>query len=123
MENKNMFEILERNNANITGINCDLYREFSKQLLQEKEIIEKIKEYEEYTENNNNKYSEEIMRCLREREGLSKYDFSKDEELNQMSPNEVFDNVVKWNGLLGGYSDTIKGWIREIYGVDLNEIK
>lgn len=120
MNNENMFEILERNNINVTGLTCELYREFSKQLSEEKEIIKNIKEYEEYSKNNNNKYSEDIMMVLRENEGLSKYDFSKDEELNQMSSNEAFDNVVKWNGLLGGYSDTIKRWIKEIYNIDLN---
>ena len=62
------------------------------------------------------------MEYLRQRDGLNRYDFSNDEELNQMSKNEVFDNVVKWNGLLGGYSETIKDWIKEIYGIDLDEV-
>lgn len=89
---------------------------------EEKEIINKIIEYKNYMDNNN-KYSDEIMRYLRQREGLDEYDFSNDEEINQMSPNEVFDNVLKWKVLVGGYSYTIKKWIKEIYGVDLEEIK
>lgn len=119
---KNIFEILDRNGIGSSGLTYDLYREFSNQLSEERDIVEKIKEYEEYMESNNNKYSEEIMRYLRQREGLNKYDFSKDDELNQMTPNEVFDNVVKWNGLMGGYTETIKDWVKEIYGVNLNKI-
>lgn len=29
-----------------------------------------------------------------------------------MTYNEVFKNVVEWNGLLGNYVETIKGWIK-----------
>lgn len=71
MNNENMFEILERNNINIAGLACDMYREFLKELSEEREIIEKIKEYEEYLKNNNNKYSEDIMKNFK-REGRIK---------------------------------------------------
>ncbi|WP_346938066.1 hypothetical protein [uncultured Clostridium sp.] len=122
MSGENIFEILERNNLG-TGLDYSLYEEFSKTTKEEKDIVDKIVEYNTYRENSNNKYSEEIMKYLRQREGLNKYDFSNDDEINKMSPNEAFDNVVKWNGLLGGYSNTIKSWVKEIYGVDLDEIK
>jgi len=122
MSGENIFEILKRNNLG-TGLDYSLYEEFSKTIKEEKDIISKIIEYKNHAENNNNKYSEEIIKYLRQREGLNKYDFSNDEEINKMSPNEAFDNVVGWNGLLGGYSNTIKSWVKEIYGVDLEEIK
>lgn len=122
MSGENIFDILERNGLG-TGLDYTLYKEFSNTIKEEKEIINKIIEYKNYMDNNNNNYSDEIMRYLRQREGLDEYDFSKDEELNQMSSNEVFDNVLKWNGLVGGYSYTIKKWIKEIYGVDLDNIK
>lgn len=121
MSGENVFDILKRYNLG-TGLDYVLYEEFSKIIKEEKEIINKVIEYKNYRENNNNKYSEQIMEYLRQRDGLNRYDFSNDEELNQMSQNEVFDNVVKWNGLLGGYSETIKDWIKEIYGIDLDEV-
>lgn len=120
MSGENIFEILERNNLG-TGLDYSLYVEFSETIKEEKEIINKVIEYKNYMENNSNKYSEEIMKYLRQREELNKYDFSSDSEINKMSANEVFDNVIKWNGLLGSYSETIKNWVKEIYGVDLNK--
>ncbi|HHT7008396.1 TPA: hypothetical protein ACTZ3A_000935 [Bacillus cereus] len=37
---------------------------------------------------------------------------------------ETIANLVKegWNGLLGGYDVTIKDWIKDIYGLDLDKI-
>lgn len=64
-------------------------------------------------------YPESILTCLRQRLGLDKEDTSLDIEFKKMSPNEAFSEVAKWNGLLGGYSDTILGWVKSIYGVDL----
>lgn len=121
MSGENIFDILKRYNLG-TGLDYHLYKEFSMTTREENEIIGKVIEYKNYMENNNNKYSDEIMRYLRQREGLDEYDFTKDDELNQMSSNEVFDNVVMWNGLIG-YSRTIKRWIKEIYGIDLEEIE
>jgi hypothetical protein len=122
MSNENIFETLERLGLDCSGLNYSLYKEFSRTTKDENEIVKKIQEYNEYYKNNNNKYSDITMKYLRQRYGLSKYDFSEDEEINQLSPNEVFEHVVKWNGLLGSYSETIKDWVKEIYGVDLDEI-
>lgn len=123
MKDSNVFEILERTKVGCSFLNCDLYDEFSKTMDNEDDIIKKIKKYNTYRENNNNKYSENIMMYLRQRNELNKYDFSKDEEFNKLSPNEVFQNIVTWNGLLGGYHEKIKSWVKDIYGIDLNEIK
>lgn len=64
------------------------------------------------------KYSEGIMGDLRERRDLDRHDASQDEEIMQMSKNEVLNEVLTWNGLIG-YDCTIKNWIENIYGVEL----
>ncbi|HCL4447220.1 TPA: hypothetical protein N2D16_002825 [Clostridium botulinum] len=120
MKEENIFDILKKYNLGTSDYH--LYEEYSKTINDEKEIAEKIKNYNKYIENNDNKYSEEIMQYLRQREGLEKYDYSQDKKLNKLSPNQVFSEIVRWNGLLGGYEDTIKHWIKEIYGIDLNLI-
>lgn len=122
MSGTNIFEALQRNNLSCCGLNYSLYEEFSKTMTNENEIVEKINKYNDYEENNNNNYSENIMQCLRQRHDLNKFDFSKDEELNKLSANDVFDHVIKWNGLLGNYTEIIKKWVNEIYGVDLDRI-
>ena len=53
--------------------------------------------------------------------GLEKDDVSMDEEILNMSKSEVFKGVVNWRGLVG-YEDTLKGWVLDIYGVDLDLI-
>ena len=91
------------------------------ELFDEKKIAEKIniiQKHQTRIENNPNKYSEDVMECVRQRWGLEKYDDSKDEEINQLSPDEVLEHVCNWNGLLG-YSYTIKSWIKDIYKLDL----
>jgi hypothetical protein len=70
-----------------------------------------------------NKYPENIMKYLRLREGLEADDTSLDEDLNILSSKEAFREVCRWNGLLGGWDDTIKGWIKNIYGIDLDRIE
>ena len=74
-------------------------------------------------ENVPNNYPKNIMYELRQREGLDKNDTNKDDQLNSLSKNEVFREVLYWNGLLGGYDHTIKAWVKDIYGIDLNEIE
>lgn len=37
-----------------------------------------------------------------------------------MSKQEVFDRVCNWDGLIG-YSTTIKSWINQIYGINLDK--
>ena len=68
------------------------------------------------------KYPENIMRAVRENLGLEFYDTSRDEEIECMSKNEVFNSVCEWEGFIN-YSDTIIRWIKQIYGVDLNEME
>lgn len=65
-----------------------------------------------------NKYSDELMEILRQREDLNRNDTSLDDTINEMSPDEVFKSVLEWEGFLG-YEETIKNWISDIYHVDL----
>lgn len=69
------------------------------------------------------KYPEYIMKYLRQRKGLEEDDTSSDDRLNNMSRNEVFKEVLNWNGLLGNWDIDIKAWIKDIYGIDLDEIE
>lgn len=68
---------------------------------------------------NGKRYPEYILRCLRERNGLKDYDRSQDDAYQAMPPAAVFEEVLEWNGLLGGLDRRIKGWIQDIYGVDI----
>lgn len=67
-------------------------------------------------------YPEYILLKLRKRWGLEENDNSRDSLFQAMKPDCVFSEVLSWEGLLGGWDVQIKGWIRDIYGVDLNEI-
>lgn len=66
-------------------------------------------------------YPKDIMEALRQRKYLEPDDSSRDEEISLMSPNEVFEEVLEWNGICN-YAHTIKRWIKDIYGIDLNEV-
>lgn len=105
----------------------DYYRFFKELIMFEgdelnQDLIEKgVQAYNDYLAELNDlpNYPESILVYLRQRSGLDKKDTSLDVEFKKMSPNEAFSEVAKWNGLLGGYSDTILGWVKSIYGVDL----
>ena len=66
-----------------------------------------------------NKYPENIMGYLRQRKGLEPDDTTRDNEINLMTPNEAFEEVLEWDGLIG-YAYIIKRWIEDIYGIDLD---
>lgn len=67
-----------------------------------------------------NKYPEYVMTYLRARRGLEPNDTSEDDAINAMSVSEALSEVMAWNGLLGGWAGQIKGWIKDIYGIDLD---
>lgn len=70
-----------------------------------------------------NRYPEHIMQTLRKRLGLvSRDDTSRDNEINKYTPNEAFEEMCNWEGILG-YANTIKGWIKDIYGIDLDKVE
>lgn len=66
------------------------------------------------------KYPENIMRMVRGNLDLELDDTSRDGEIEAMSKQEVFDRVCNWDGLIG-YSRTIKDWINQIYGINLDK--
>lgn len=84
------------------------------------EALKQLNEYNSNVSTSQNKYSDEIMRIVRQRLGLNAFDTSKDSLINEMDKGEIFDHVCKWEGFVG-YSDTIKGWVLDIYGVDLDD--
>lgn len=68
-----------------------------------------------------NKFPENIMRYLRQRKGLEPDDTTCDNEINTLTSNEAFEEVLEWEGICN-YAYTIKRWIEDIYGIDLNEM-
>lgn len=69
-----------------------------------------------------NNYPEYILQMLRQRKGLGEDDARLDNELNNMSKDIAFRQILNWNGLLGRWDIDIKDWIKGIYEIDLNEI-
>ena len=59
-----------------------------------------------------------IMEKVRQRLGLEPYDTSRDDEINRMSHDSVFDHCLTWEGIIG-YGYTIKGWVESIYDITL----
>ncbi len=68
-----------------------------------------------------NKYSDDIMEAVRQNLGLEADDESRDDEINDMSRQEILECVCNWNGLIN-YADTIREWIENIWGIDLDDV-
>ena len=66
-------------------------------------------------------YPENILRLVRQNLDLKPTDTSMDEEINNMSRNEVLNRVCEWEGLIG-YGRVIREWINDIYGVNLDRM-
>jgi len=66
------------------------------------------------------KYSRTIMESCRQRLGLDKEDTSCDLDIAGWSNGRVFRECLEWEGIIG-YDLSIRIWIEEIYGVELNE--
>jgi len=69
--------------------------------------------------NNQNRYPENIMRVCRQRLDLESDNTSKDNIINLYTPSEAFYEVLTWEGLIN-YDYTIKRWIKDIYGIELD---
>lgn len=119
---KRYMEILDEHDEGNSGWNWDILDKLSdKELFEENAILEKIaiiRAHSDRLENPTNKYPESIMEDIRMRLGLEKYDTAKDKQINEMPKDVIFSMVCNWNGLLG-YDSTIKTWIKDIYGVEL----
>jgi hypothetical protein len=66
----------------------------------------------------NHGYPEYILKKLRIFNGIEEEDTSKDEEFQELPAREVFDQVMKFDGIIG-YQNTMLRWIKDIFGVDL----
>ena len=64
-------------------------------------------------------YPENILRLVRQNLNLEPTDTSSDEDIQSMSREEVLERVCRWEGLIG-YSETIREWIKDIYGINLD---
>lgn len=69
----------------------------------------------------NQNYPEYIIRKLREFNGLDEEDLSRDEEFQQLPPEEVLDQVLSFEGIIG-YSYGILHWIQSIFKVKLHPL-
>jgi hypothetical protein len=67
-------------------------------------------------------YPEYILAKLRQRQGLDENDTSEDDSFISMDPDQVFDEVCNWEGLIG-YGETIREWISDIYGVNFDNYR
>lgn len=65
------------------------------------------------------RYSEGIMRAVRQSMGLSEDNVSRDNDILQMPKDEVFRRILAAHGF-AFYERSIKQWIKEIWGIDLN---
>lgn len=110
-------EFLDNNNIGCKSYHFKILEEMD---LKDDKTISTFREILDRYEDSPNEYSEEIMTYLRQRRGLNKYDTSEDEEINKMDKSEAFEDVLSWNNLVGGWGNTIKEWVKEIYKIDLD---
>lgn len=71
--------------------------------------------------NNNDQYSEAVMEAVAEILGEPQH--QNKHVLNKLyAPNEIFEAVLEYEGFIG-YGTKIRGWIKEIYGIDLDKVQ
>ena len=121
---KRYMEILNKNEKGNCVKNWEILDELSDDELFDdtkiEECIKLIAEINKRLENNINKYPDYIMEYVRQNLGLDKYDTSEDKDINEMSKSDIFEKVCNWNNLYW-YSEYIKSWIKDIYGIDLDK--
>lgn len=66
----------------------------------------------------NQNYPEYILKKLRIFNGLEEEDKSRDNEFQELPPEEAFDQVMKFDGIIG-YRYTMLRWIADIFKVKL----
>jgi len=66
------------------------------------------------------KYPDYIVRDVRQNMGLEPDDTSRDSEILTMTPAEIFDRGLEWQGIIG-YSHRILSAIEEIFDINLDE--
>lgn len=73
---------------------------------------------DEVEKKNTEKISQDIIRDVRENLGVGPNDTSKDDDVNRMSLNEIFDRWCEWNGFIN-WSKPLRRVIGSIYGIDI----
>ena len=68
----------------------------------------------------NHKYPEHILCTIREWHDMERDDTSRDEEFQQMSPEDVFGIILHYEGIVG-YTNSVLGWVAEIFKVQLSK--
>lgn len=68
----------------------------------------------------NQNYPEYIIQRLKDRRDIDYSDKTRDEEFQNMSPREVFEDILEWEGICG-YTSLILTWIEDIYKVKLDQ--
>lgn len=63
-------------------------------------------------------YPDYILEAVRQNQGLEEDDTSRDKEFQTWSPEEVFEAVLEWEGLIG-YSRWILDRIEDIFNVSI----
>ncbi len=66
----------------------------------------------------NHNYPNHVLKILREAEGLDSTDTGRDEQLQDIFPESVFDAMLEYEGIIG-YSYKILNWIEDIFKVKL----
>ena len=121
---KRYMEILNKNEKGNCVKNWGIFDKLSDDELFDdtkiEECIKLITEINKRLENNINKYPDYIMEYVRQNLGLDKYDTSEDKDINEMSKSDIFEKVCNWNNLYW-YSEYIKSWVKDIYGIDLDK--
>jgi hypothetical protein len=67
----------------------------------------------------NQNYPNYILKKIRQFNGLTAKDTSRDAEFQELAPEEAFDQVLQFDGIIG-YRYTILRWIAEIFKVKLD---
>lgn len=68
----------------------------------------------------NQNYNEAVLKSLRNIEDMDINDTSRDEEFQYMTPREVLDTILRYEGIIG-YTSWILELIKNIYKVQLDE--
>jgi len=67
-----------------------------------------------------NKFSDKVMRVIRQRYGCDENSPKRDNEINMLSPKEAFEELLHWEGIYG-YEDYILDIIEELFNVKLTD--
>lgn len=68
----------------------------------------------------NQNYNEAVLKSLRDIEDMNINDTSRDEEFQNMTPREVLDTLLRYEGIIG-YTSWILELIKNIYKVQLDD--